>query len=239
MKNLTAIYWIKNETPYLSEWIEFHLLQGFDHFILYDNDSDDGLEDCMAPYINSGILEIRKYPDEVKNSDISKNFWLMSHCIDEQKNKSKWIHFHAVDEFTYCPDGKLVTELLEDFDNYGGLAVNWKLFGMNGHVKKPEGLVIENYTKRLNYDCQLHVKTIIQPLKTRSPAPNTHWFYTTETVDENYNPVYGPFNVYSENLPPMQPPQIKNFPKQYTFNKIANNHYVTRSEEELSSKNNK
>ena len=106
MKNLTAIYWIKNETPYLPEWIEFHLLQGFDHFILYDNDSDDGLEEAMAPYLEEEIVEIRKYPEEVKKSGEPKNFWLMSHCIDEQKGKSKWIHFHAIDEFTYCPDGR-------------------------------------------------------------------------------------------------------------------------------------
>lgn len=240
MKNLTAIYWIKNETPYLPEWIEFHLLQGFDHFILYDNDSNDGLEDSMTPYIRDGILEIRKYPEEVKNSSYSKNYWVMSHCIDEQKNKSKWIHFHAIDEFTYCPSGILVTELLKEFDNFGGLAVNWKLFGINGHIKKPKGLVIENYTTRLHHDAALHVKTIIQPLKTRSPAPNTHWFYTDKTVDENYNPVHGPFNVHAENLPPISPPPcVIDFPKSYTYNKIANNHYVTRSQEEFESKNNK
>ena len=41
MKNLTGIYWIKNEARYLPEYMEFHMLQGFDHFIFYDNGSTD------------------------------------------------------------------------------------------------------------------------------------------------------------------------------------------------------
>ena len=31
MYDLTGIYWIKDEAPYLPEYIEFHLMQGFDH----------------------------------------------------------------------------------------------------------------------------------------------------------------------------------------------------------------
>jgi hypothetical protein len=42
MKRLTAIYWVKDEARYIPEWIEFHLMQGFEHFILYDNNSTDG-----------------------------------------------------------------------------------------------------------------------------------------------------------------------------------------------------
>jgi len=238
MKNLTAIYWIKNETPYLPEWIEFHLIQGFDYFILYDNESNDGLYDIMKPYLDQKILEIRKYPEHLKNSNTARNYWAMEYCIQEQREKSKWIHFHAIDEFTYCPDGRKVSELLKEFEQFGGLAVNWKLFGTNGHIEKPEGLVIENYTKRLKYDRYLHVKTIIQPEKTHPKVANAHWFYT-DTVDENYNPVQGPFNVYSENLPFMQLPKIYKDPIQYTFNKIANNHYITKSQKEFDEKYNK
>lgn len=32
---------VRNEIPYLFEWIEFHRLQGVDHFILYDDESTD------------------------------------------------------------------------------------------------------------------------------------------------------------------------------------------------------
>ena len=59
MKNLTSIYWIKDEARYIPEFIEFHLLQGFDHFIFYDNKSIDNLTEIIFPYIESGLAEIR------------------------------------------------------------------------------------------------------------------------------------------------------------------------------------
>ena len=47
--NLTAIYWIKDEARYIPEWIEFHLIQGYDHFILYDNGSTDKVFEIAKP----------------------------------------------------------------------------------------------------------------------------------------------------------------------------------------------
>jgi hypothetical protein len=151
MHELTAIYWIKNETPYLPEWIEFHLMQGFDHFILYDNNSNDGLETIIEPYIKEGIVEIRKYPDPLNppaksGPPNSKNFWIMDTCIEEQRGKSKWIHFHAIDEFTFTTDGTSLVDFLKDYEQYGGLSIEWEMFNSNNHINRPEGLIIENYT---------------------------------------------------------------------------------------------
>ena len=73
MYNLTSIYWIKDEVRYIPEYIEFHILQGFDHFIFYDNKSTDNLLEVIKPYIDSGLVEIRYYPDNVINK---KNFCL-------------------------------------------------------------------------------------------------------------------------------------------------------------------
>lgn len=239
MKNLTAIYWIKNESRYLPEYIEFHLLQGFDHFIFYDNDSTDNTEELLSPYIKEGLVEIRKYPQSVKESGISKNYWVMSHCIDEQKNKTKWLHFHAVDEYMFCKNGQKITDFLKDFEEYGGVAVNWKLFNSNGHVKRPDGLTIENFKECVKYDVNMHVKTMIQPLKTRSPAPNTHWFYTNTTVDENKRQVIGPFNTEIPGSSVTRYANITQEPKHYTFNKIQINHYYTRSREQWFESGNK
>jgi hypothetical protein len=36
MHKFTSIMWVKDECKYIPEWIEFHLIQGVDHFILYD-----------------------------------------------------------------------------------------------------------------------------------------------------------------------------------------------------------
>lgn len=220
MKNLTGIYWIKDEVRYIPEYIEFHLLQGFDHFIFYDNKSTDELLLVVSPYLEQGLVEIRYYPEDLQGS---KNFWLMHHCINEQKGKTKWLHYHALDERLYCPDGTKVIDLLKDYEKYGGLSVAWEFYNSNGHVKRPEGLIIDNFTKASN-DLSYHIKTIIQPEKTISTigTPHNFFFHDTYAVDENFNKVINSFN-----------------PTNYSMNKIKLNHYVTMSREEYDIKMNK
>ena len=222
VKNLTGVYWIKNEARYIPEYVEFHLLQGFDHFIFYDNKSDDNLLEVISPYIEAGVVEIRYYPDDLK---ISKNFWIMETCTFEQRGKTKWLHYHALDERLFSPEGRNLVELLKEYDNYSGLCVGWTLFNSNDHVNRPNGLIIDNFTTYLN-DGHKHIKTIIQPEKTINAANNPHNFnYLNNgfSVDENFKRVDGPWNNMNE----------------YTANKIKLHHYVTMSREEYDIKQNK
>ena len=39
--DLAVVAIIKNETPYLQEWLDYHLLAGVNHFYIYDNQDDD------------------------------------------------------------------------------------------------------------------------------------------------------------------------------------------------------
>src|ERR1700688_462091 len=93
MHQLSAIYWIKDEAPYIPEYIEFHLLQGYNHFILDDNGSTDNLINIVWPYLSAGLLEIRHYPPELIRA---KNFWLDEECCIEKRGKSKWIDFRSI-----------------------------------------------------------------------------------------------------------------------------------------------
>jgi hypothetical protein len=221
MKNLTGIYWIKNEARYIPEYVEFHLLQGFDHFIFYDNKSNDNLLEVISPYIEAGLVEIRYYPPHVTNRN---NFWLMEHCVNEQKGKSKWVHFHALDERLYCPDGKLLTDFLKDFEDYDGVCVGWEFFNSNGFNERPVGLITDNYITAM-IDQHSHVKTIIQPQYTVSHHGTPHNFIFNQgkfAVDENFRRVNGSFNKEG-----------------YSYDKIKLHHYVTMSFEEFNIKMNK
>jgi len=221
MYNLTAIYWIKDEARYIPEWIEFHLLQGYDRFILYDNGSKDNVFVLMKPYTMGGILEFRRYPPEVTEA---KNFWLAKQCCQEQRGKSKWIDFRSLDERVFCPTGGLITEFLKDYEQYGGVAVAWEEFGFNGHKTRPEGLLIENYTQTCR-DLGHHIKTIVQPEFATQFAGNPHNFVYRDshyTVTENRTRVDG---AHSHDY--------------YTYNKIKAHHYNTLSEEEFNIKMNK
>lgn len=212
MHNLTGIYWIKNEASYLPEYLEFHLLQGFDHFIFYDNGSTDNLLEVVKPY--GTCVEIRSYPQNLQQA---KNFWLAKEGCYEQRGKSRWIHFHAIDERIFCPDGRSIPEFLVEYQKHPGVAVAWDEFNSNGHLTRPEGLVIENYTQTCR-DIHCHIKTIVQPNFVEGFAGNPHCFVYNKghAVTENYTPVFGPFS-----------------PGDYSYTKIKNHHYRTMSKEEF------
>ena len=50
-----------------------------------------------------------------------------------------------MDEFLFSPTLRPVPEILRDFEQHPGVAVNCLTFGTSGHQTPPPGLVIENY----------------------------------------------------------------------------------------------
>lgn len=221
MFNLTGVYWVKDEARYIPEYVEFHLLQGFDHFIFYDNGSTDNLLNIVKPYIDLNIIEIRKYPPGL---DRAKNMWLSEQCCATEKGRSKWIHFHSIDERIFCPTGKSIPNFLKDYESYGGVAVAWEEFNSNDHKNRPEGLIIENYTQTCK-DLHHHIKTIIQPEFALGFAGNPHISVYTNgkyAVTENFTRV-----------------ETAHAPYDYSYKLIKNHHYRTLSKEEFDIKMNK
>lgn len=220
MNQLTAIYWIKDEARYIPEWIEFHLMQGYDHFILYDNGSTDNVFEITKPYTDAGLLEFRFYPVGLQRA---KNFWVSEECCIEQRGKSKWIDFRSLDERVFCPTGRLVTEFLKDYEEFGGVAVAWEEFNSDGHLVRPEGLIIEHYTQTCK-DLNHHIKTIVQPEFALGFAGNPHicaYINGKYAVTENKTRV-----------------DTAHAPYDYSFQQIKAHHYRTMSWEEFNKKMN-
>lgn len=52
---------IKNEGPYIEEWVRYHLLVGAGIIYIYDNESTDNTRQILEPYINSGKVVYLEY----------------------------------------------------------------------------------------------------------------------------------------------------------------------------------
>ena len=48
------------------EWIDFHLMVGFDHFYLYNNNSTDSPEEELAKYIQRGQVTMHDFPSQFR-----------------------------------------------------------------------------------------------------------------------------------------------------------------------------
>ena len=143
---LACVTILKDEAPYLEEWIEFHLLMGFDHFFIYDNGSTDGTLKVLEKYQQRGVVTVTPWCNfsQVLHPQKAAN----AHAIANFCAPYRWVAFFDVDEFLFSPTAHTLIEVLDNMDDRVCVSIPWQNFGMNGHTTKPDGLVIENYTER-------------------------------------------------------------------------------------------
>lgn len=160
---LSFVAIIKNEAPYIEEWIEFHKLVGVSKFYIYDNESEDNLKDVLKKYIDSGEVVYKYYPGKCKQNAA------YTEAVNDYKNKTRYMGFIDIDEFVIPTQAdnlvKVIDDVLSKDKNAAGLAINWRVYGSSGFKEKPKGLVTENYRNRGEdaWRINIHVKTICNP----------------------------------------------------------------------------
>jgi hypothetical protein len=215
---------MKNEAPYLKEWIEFHKLVGFEHFYLYDNQCTDDTREVLKPYEESGLVTVNELP--LPNCQLAAYY----HALYSYRYECDWMAFIDIDEFLFSPKGEDIKVFLTDFKALPAVTPQWMTFGSNGHEQKPEGLVIENFTKRGPsekdaFEPNKHIKSIVNPKVTVCPAGTPHnFFYMSPNppVNEQGHQNTGPYRE-----------------GEWTYDKIRINHYYCKSKEEYQEKINR
>jgi hypothetical protein len=214
--NLSALICVRNEAPYLREWIEYHRLLGIEKFYIYDNESTDDIMSVLEPYINQNIVVCKKWFGNGRQRKI------YSDGIKECKNKTKWLAIIDIDEFIVPLKHKNIKDFLKDYKDFSQISIHWKSFGSSGHKKKPAGLVIENFNyahKEINGA----VKSIVNPRAVLGD-PGIHASQVIGmSVDENKCPYYDDDFINGT------------FSGKYKYSAdiISVNHYFTKSEEEF------
>ena len=230
---LVAIF--RGEDDYLVEWIEFHKMMGVEHFILYDNGLEKSSAVLLKPYIKEGMVTHIPFPDipglrDGKHADtLSIQQMAYADFIKRLKSHFKYILQLDIDEFLFPKSHNSITEVLNGYDDLklARIEINWTNFGDNGHLTKPRGLVIENFTKSGSNVVPKVVKSIsnTQFLSKRFAYTNVHRFSHRFTLKDIFTKL------------------ILGYP-QIIKGKVANdlfqlNHYITKSKEEFIAKGEK
>jgi len=150
---------VRNEASYIREWIEFHLLGGISRFYIYDNGSDDDLMSVLEGYVAAGNVQVIPWKGFVHQRSVQQLAY--AHAVANVESDIGWLALIDVDEFIFSPTGVTVVEILESQPPHVALAVERVDFGPGEHVRRPEGLVIDNY--RLRSKCFDNVKSIVRP----------------------------------------------------------------------------
>lgn len=205
----------KDEALFLKEWVEFHRLIGAKRFYLYNNLSSDNYKEVLEPYIKDNIVVLIDWP--VNSNDW---LWLQNACYENTlqltRGKVKWVAFLDLDEFLYSPMSKSLPNLLKDYDQFGGVCVNWQIYGTSNVYQIPkDGLQSEYliYKALPTYGANYSIKSIVQPDRTADCKNGPHCF-------SYYTPYYQ-VNTNKEKFDGPLSPKV-------LIDKIRINHYWTR-----------
>lgn len=184
--DLAIVTIMKNEAPYVKEWLDYHILVGVKKFYIYDNDSDDNLHDVLRPYIEQGIVEYTFYPGQ------EQMLPAFNECVQRHRDDVEWLAIIDADEFIVPVKTKTIQQTLRDYAQYPAVGINWVMYDSNGHVDKPRGGVLENYTrcrKWFRHEPSAHIKSIVQPSKVINVLTSHYSAYQDGAlaVDENKN----------------------------------------------------
>ncbi len=143
---------MRNEAPYILEWIAYHRAIGVDGFLIYSNDCDDGTDVLLDKLDSMGVIT------HVRNDKITKAGvqWTALKRADKHpmKEQADWILFADVDEFVNVKTGGgHLDDLLAAVPDATAFALMWQNFGNNGRIEIEDDLMIEQFTKCARFPC--------------------------------------------------------------------------------------
>lgn len=143
---VTAVSMMKDEGPFVIEWVAHHLAVGFTDLVVYTNDCSDGTDDMLIRLEELGLAHHRRnvIPEGLRPQPSALN-----HAQDEPVVcKSDWVMVFDADEFLSIRYGDgtlddLIAAAKAQAAN--GIVVTWRIFGSGGIVDWSRAPVTEQY----------------------------------------------------------------------------------------------
>ena len=185
---------VRNEGPYLLEWIAWHRCLGIRDFFIADNNSDDGATGLLAALQAAGAIVHLPFPG---TPGVAPQIPAYRMIVARYASTAEWIAFIDADEFL-CPTdpaglsaaGRFAPGSSSDIDGsllrwlgalpgaVGAVALNWANYGASGQETPGGGLVVERFTRRGPQAMpeNVFIKGIVRMRHWRGPLSTPHGF---------------------------------------------------------------
>ena len=231
---ITAVTCVKNEGPFLLEWIAFNRVIGVTDFLFYSNDCTDGTDTLLDALQDHGVVQHLPNPAKGRNYQME--------ALKNAKNQkivtdADWVWIADVDEFLNIQiGGGTITELIEACDEPQAISVTFQFFANAGVDTYVDAPVISQFTKTHNPDLwsdqlAIEVKTLVHrsfPLQYygahrpffSADMPQEKW---PKWTDGSGQPVHPNFLIAANKR------RIRKFPARGVREFATLNHYALRS----------
>lgn len=190
---------VKDQHPDVREWIFYHRAVGINKFYLTDTGSQPPMQSVLEDHIQSGLVEYT-YDTKVppRKGTHGPQVTIYERCLHDYGHRHTFMAFIDVDEFLILRDGTPdIPTLLRGYEQYGGLVVNWVMFGSSGLQARPVANTLMSYWKCAPEDHpeNCHVKSIVRPPHVADSATDPHHFQYKQpltAVNTRHEVVKGP-----------------------------------------------
>nr|WP_245230989.1 glycosyltransferase family 2 protein [Zongyanglinia huanghaiensis] len=137
---------MKNEGPFILEWLAYHRAIGVDDFLVYTNDCDDGTDTMLAMLQEKGIVQHRD--NRFRDTGLKPQHAALASAEKEPLiQNAGWAICMDVDEFitVHTGDGTLKA-LFEAVPDANMISLTWRLFGNADVEEFRDELITEQFT---------------------------------------------------------------------------------------------
>ena len=231
---ITAVTCVKNEGPFLLEWIAYHRAIGVTDFLFYSNDCDDGTDLLLDALTAKGIVQHLPNPAQGRNYQMEA----LRHAAKQPLvAQADWVWVADVDEFLNIHVGDhTIPALIGACGDPQAISLTFRFFANAGIETYQDRPVIEQFTQTHDPDIwcgelALEVKTLMRrdfPLK----YFGAHRPFFRDKLPPRKHPRWtdgSGRDVPHKFLVAANPRRIRKFPAKGARDFATLNHYALRS----------
>ncbi|MBE9604755.1 glycosyltransferase family 2 protein [Acetobacteraceae bacterium H6797] len=142
---------VKNEAPYLLEWISWHRAIGVTHFFIADNDSIDETTEILRALQKARLVRRIAFPGRLHKIP---QFDAYDHILQRAAGRFDWVALIDADEFIApaTDEDDLPATLAGLPADVGAVALNWAIFGSSGLRAASGEPVFQRFLHRATQD---------------------------------------------------------------------------------------
>ena len=161
---IAIVAMVRNERPFMDEWLLYHRLIGTDHFFIYDDDLTPGLEEFLSPHKEyTTVIRWHGVHQDFTSLHGDKQTKAYTHATGHFLAGYQWAAFIDIDEFIVLDRHNKLDEFMASLGDAPEISLRRQLFGHNGHYENPQALVTSELTRRrLNPEPDCNGKSIIR-----------------------------------------------------------------------------
>jgi hypothetical protein len=147
MKPVCLAAILRDEEPFLDEWLIYHKMIGVDHFFLYDDAPDLPLQKSLQPHA-AYITVIPWHQMHEERPGLNRQTKAYMHAVEEYGAGFEWITFIDGDEFIVLREHDTINAFLAGFPEAVSISLHWHVFGHNNFYDDPPGLITASLIRR-------------------------------------------------------------------------------------------